>query len=121
MELSRSTYYFEIGKKDLVTLRNEGLLKAIVSIFNQNKGQYGVRRVHHELIHLGYKVNHKRVYRLMRMADFMGKRPGEKGKHGAYSGCVGIRKNFLYKAAWSDDNSLSSLRSALKPDEVIAI
>lgn len=54
MELSRSTYYFEIGKKDLVTLRNEDLLKTIVAIFNKNKGRYGVRRVHHELIHLGY-------------------------------------------------------------------
>lgn len=86
-ELSCPTYYFEI-KKDLVALRNECLLKAIVSIFNQSKGQYGVRRVYHELIHLDYKVNHKRVYSLMRMADFMGKRPGEKGKHGAYSGCV---------------------------------
>lgn len=78
MELSRSTYYFEIGKKDLVTLRNEGLVKTIVAIFNKNKGRYGVRRVHHELIHLGYKVNHKRVYRLMRMAGLMGKRPGKR-------------------------------------------
>ena len=78
MELSRSTYYFEIGKKDLVTLRNEGLVKTIVAIFNKNKGRYGVRRVHHELIHLGYKVNHKRVYRLMRMAGLMGKRPRER-------------------------------------------
>ena len=78
MELSRSTYHFEI-KKDLVALRNECLLKTIISIFNQNKGQYGVRKVHHELIHLDYKVNYKRVYSLMRMADFMGKRPGEKG------------------------------------------
>ena len=38
--------------------------------------------MHHELIHLGYKVNHKRVYRLMRMAGLMGKRPKEKGSVG---------------------------------------
>ena len=89
MELSRSTYYFEIGKKDLVTLRNEGLLKTIVAIFNKNKGRYGVRRVHHELIHLeGYKGNHEQVYHLMRMANLMGKRPGEKGKPKSYRGCV---------------------------------
>ena len=96
MELSRSTYYFEIGKKDLVTLRNEGLVKTIVAIFNKNKGRYGVRRVHHELIHLGYKVNHKRVYRLMRMAGLMGKRPREKGKYKSYKGCVGkVAKNII--------------------------
>ena len=96
MELSRSTYYFEIGKKDRVTLRNEGLVKTIVAIFNKNKGRYGVRRVHHELIHLGYKVNHKRVYRLMRMAGLMGKRPREKGKYKSYKGCVGkVAKNII--------------------------
>ncbi|MDD6871202.1 transposase [Allisonella histaminiformans] len=65
------------------------MLKAIVSIFNQSKGQYGVRRVYHELIHLsGYKGNHEQVYHLMRMANLMGKRPGEKGKPKSYRGCV---------------------------------
>ncbi|WP_413464530.1 IS3 family transposase [Allisonella histaminiformans] len=64
------------------------MLKAIVSLFNQSKGQYGVRRVYHELIHLGYKGNHEQIYHLMRMANLMGKRPGEKGKPKSYRGCV---------------------------------
>ncbi|WP_413464318.1 IS3 family transposase [Allisonella histaminiformans] len=103
------------------------MLKAIVSLFNQSKGQYGVRRVYHELIHLGYKGNHEQIYHLMRMANLMGKRPGEKGKPKSYRGCVEkggmttrnyrhlafsfileIRKNFLQKADRSHNSSLSS-------------
>ena len=76
--------------------RNEGLLKTIVAIFLIRIRDDGVRRVHHELIHLGYKVNHKRVYRLMRMAGLMGKRPKEKGKYKSYKGCVGkVAKNII--------------------------
>lgn len=52
--------------------------------------------MHHELIHLGYKVNHKRVYRLMRMAGLMGKHPREKEKYKSYKGCVGkVAKNII--------------------------
>ena len=50
MNLARSTYYFEISKEDIVTKRNKEVLKQITHIFNANKGRYGVRRVHHELI-----------------------------------------------------------------------
>ena len=32
--------------------------------------------------------NHEQVYHLMRMANLMGKRPGEKGKPKSYRGCV---------------------------------
>ena len=119
MELSHSTYYFEIGKKDLVTLRNEGLLKTIVAIFNKNKGRYGVRRVHHELIHLGYKVNHKRVYRLMRMAGLMGKRPREKGKYKSYKGCVGkVAKNIINRD-FTAENLLTKIKYFWLTGEVV--
>lgn len=91
MGLSRSTYYFEWGRKDLVALRNENLLKEIESIFRQNKGRYGIRRIYHELINRGYVVNHKRVYRLMRMTGLMDKRPKGKSKYNSYKG--GCRKS----------------------------
>ena len=78
MEMLRSTCSFETGKKDFVALRNQGLLKAIVSIFNQDKGRYRGRRVYNELIHPGYKVNHKLVYRRMRMAGLMGNTHGKR-------------------------------------------
>ena len=59
----------------------------IREIFEHNKGRYGVRRVHHELINRGYKVNHKKVQRLMHCMDLKGKRPKE--KYHSYQGEVG--------------------------------
>ena len=87
MKLSRSTYYFELKKTDVVAERNKDLLNVIIDIFEKNKGRYGVRRVHQELIHRGYHINHKRVQRLMRVAGLLGKRPKE--KYHSYIGEVG--------------------------------
>ena len=85
--MSRSTYYFEINKVDMVAERNQDIMHEINDIFVLNKRRYGVRRVHHELLNRGYKVNHKRVQRLMHEADLMGKRPKE--KYHSYKGEVG--------------------------------
>ena len=63
--MAKSTYYFEINRVDVVKSRNERLMSEIQEIFNYNKGRYGVRRVHKELVNRGYNVNHKRVQRLM--------------------------------------------------------
>ena len=65
MELSKSTYYYEIGKVDKVQERNADISSKIKSIFQENKGRYGVRRVYQELVHRGFLVNHKRVQRIM--------------------------------------------------------
>ena len=87
MGLSKSTYYYEVSKKDVVAKRNEAVACVIREIFEHNKGRYGVRRVHHELINRGYKVNHKKVQRLMHFLDLKGKRPKE--KYHSYQGEVG--------------------------------
>ncbi len=87
MSLSKSTYYFEISKEDIVSKRNEEVLNQIIDIFKANKGRYGVRRVHHELINRGFNINHKRVQRLMHKAGLLGKRPKE--KYHSYKGEVG--------------------------------
>ena len=87
MPMSRSTYYFEINKVDMVAERNQDIMHEINDIFVLNKRRYGVRRVYHELLNRGYKVNHKRVQRLMHEADLMGKRPKE--KYHSYKGEVG--------------------------------
>ena len=63
--MAKSTYYYEISKADVVSEKNAELLAEIKKIFEQNRHRYGVRRVHQELINRGYKVNHKRVQRLM--------------------------------------------------------
>ena len=87
MGLSRSTYYYEISKEDVVARRNEETADMIREIFEHNKGRYGVRRVHHELINRGYKTNHKKVQRLMHCMGLKGKRPKE--KYHSYQGEVG--------------------------------
>jgi len=76
--MSKSTYYFEIRKNDVVAERNNDIMHEIDEIFTSNKRRYGVRRVYQELLNRGYKVNHKRVQRLMHEAGLMGKRPKEK-------------------------------------------
>ena len=62
--LSRSTYYFEISKPDL-DIKNQEIIDTIQSIFKENKSRYGVRRITAELGNKGYKINHKKVQRLM--------------------------------------------------------
>jgi len=85
--LSRSTYYYEIGKNDAVKERNVALSSEISSIFEENKERYGVRRVHQELCNRGFQVNHKRVQRIMNQLSLKGKCPKE--KYHSYKGDVG--------------------------------
>ena len=63
------------------------LSSEIVSIFNENRKRYGVRRVHRELLNRGFLVNHKRVQRIMNQLGLCGKRPKE--KYHSYKGDVG--------------------------------
>ena len=85
--MAKSTYYFEIKKTDVVKVRNKEIMVEIQEIFDHNKGRYGVRRVHKELVNRGYIVNHKRVQRLMHIMNLRGKRPKE--KYHSYHGEVG--------------------------------
>lgn len=85
--LSRSTYYYEIGKTDAIQERNANLSSEITNIFNENKGRYGVRRVYQELLNRGFRLNHKRVQRIMNQLSLKGKRPKE--KYHSYKGDVG--------------------------------
>ena len=85
--LSKSTYYYEIGKAEKVLERNADITSEIEGIFKENKGRYGVRRVHQALLNRGFQVNHKRVQRIMHQLGLMGKRPKE--KYHSYKGEVG--------------------------------
>ena len=87
MGLSKSTYYYEIGKTDKVQERNKEVTSKIATIFHEHKGRYGVRRVHQELLNRGLQINHKRVQRIMNLLGLVGKRPKE--KYHSYKGEVG--------------------------------
>lgn len=77
----------------------------IRAIFEKHKERYGVRRIYHELVNMGSKINHKKVQRLMNKMGLKGKRPKE--KYRSYKGEVG-------KIA---DNIISRNFKADKPDE----
>ena len=62
-------------------------MESIKRIFADNKQRYGVRRVHKQLENEGYKVNHKKVQRLMHKMSLKAKRPKE--KYHSYMGEVG--------------------------------
>ena len=87
MPMSKSTYYFELTKVDLVDKRNTELEDEIQKIFTEYKGRYGVRRVYWRLLNRGFVVNHKRVQRLMHCMGLAVKRPKE--KYHSYKGKVG--------------------------------
>ena len=53
--LSRSTYYYELGRTDKIEEKNAELSSEITAIFNKNRKRYGVRRVHHELLNRGFR------------------------------------------------------------------
>lgn len=62
--MARSTFYYhlkQLQKKD----KYEIIKKEIRSIYKQNKGRYGYRRIRDELQNRGYTINHKTVYSLM--------------------------------------------------------
>lgn len=116
IDLSKSTYYYEIEKTDKVQERNIDLSSKIVAIFRENKVRYGVRRVHQELVNRGFPVNHKRVQRIMNQLGLAGKRPKE--KYHSYRGEVGkvadniVNRDFStekHLEKWTTDVSQSSL------------
>lgn len=53
-------------------VENQKLTEKIKQIYDQNKGRYGVRRVHAQLKADGFKVNKKRVHRIMKNAGLQG-------------------------------------------------
>lgn len=102
--LSRSTYYFEINKPDL-DIKNQEIIDIIQSIFKQNKSRYGVRRITAELVNRGYKINHKKVQRLMNKLGLKAVKP--KIKYHSYMGQVGVVA----------DNIINRDFKATKPNE----
>jgi putative transposase len=66
MGLSRSTYYYGLRQKSLAAKKAEADLRDRIERIVVEFTRYGYRRVTSELRREGWKVNHKRVARLMR-------------------------------------------------------
>ena len=91
--MPRSTFYYE-QKKTEFDKRNEEIILEIQAVYEENKGRYGVRRVHHELLNRGFQINHKKVQRLMNKLSLRGIQPRE--KYHSYKGQIGrVASNLL--------------------------
>lgn len=110
-ELSRSTYYYELKKIDM-DYKNTTIIDEMKKIFEHHRKRYGVLRITSELRNKGFKVNHKKVQRLMK--KFHLKALKRKEKYHSYMGHVGavadniIARNFVAakpNQKWSTDIS----------------
>ena len=92
-EIPRSTFYYNLKnmkKEDKYKVEKDEIL----SIFNENKGRYGYRRITLEMRNRGYIINHKTVARLMQIMGLQSiQRP--KRRYNSYQGIGKIADNLL--------------------------
>ena len=92
--MPRSTFYYRL--KNLKKADKYKTIKEeILSIFHENKGRYGYRRITLELKNRGYIINHKTVAKLMKIMGLRSiQRP--KRRYNSYQGTIGkIADNLL--------------------------
>lgn len=93
--MPRSTFYYHLKnmqKEDKYKVENDEIL----SIFHENKGRYGYRRITLEMRNRGYIINHKTVARLMKIMGLQSiQRP--KRRYNSYQGTIGIIADNLLK------------------------
>lgn len=98
LNIKTSTYYYKKQNSRLV--KYEEIKSQIIEIFQKSKGKYGYPRVLIALQQLGYIINHKTVYKLMKELDLIGFRCRKTKKYNSYKGEVGktapniINRNF---------------------------
>ena len=99
--MPRSTFYYH-----LKNLKKEDKYKVekdeILSIFHENKGRYGYRRITLEMRNRGYIINHKTVLRLMKIMGLKSiQRP--KRRYNSYQGTIGKIADNLLKRDFKAD------------------
>jgi transposase InsO family protein len=110
--LAKATYYYWIGVMDLIN-PNEDLEVLIKAIFDDNNGRYGCRRIRLELKNRGFKVNHKKITRIMiKLGLDCSKFRHKNRKYRSYKGTVGklapnrihrkFYTNFFYQKLTTD-------------------
>jgi putative transposase len=92
-QLPRSTYYYLVSTFDRPD-KDYDLKSQITSIYHEHKGRYGYRRIKDDLHNKGFKINHKKVQRIMRELGL--KCIVRMKKYRSYKGTVGkIAPNIL--------------------------
>lgn len=91
--IPRSTYYYYVKHRNDEDKYFE-IKEEISSIYTENKGRYGYRRITEELRNRGYVINHKTVQKLMKQLNLVCRVRMKKYK--SYKGEVGkIAPNLL--------------------------
>ena len=93
IKLARSTYYYHLKQMNQLD-KDQQIKDEIQEIFTEHKGNYGYRRIHLELRNRGFKVNHKKVQRLMKVLGLIA-RIRRKLKYYSHKGDVGKRSDNL--------------------------
>ena len=98
--LPKSTYCYHKSKKHQETVKNRQeedarILGLIQPVFEHHKSRYGFRRIILSLNEELAGINHKRIQRIMRENDLIGKQ-GTNGKYHSYKGDNGeFKENLL--------------------------
>lgn len=95
VDIPEATYHYQIKqlRKDDP---DEELKETITDLFHKHDGKYGYRRIHLALGNLGYKINHKKVQRIMRELGLKCIKFTRKSRYNSYKGTVGkVAKNRL--------------------------
>lgn len=92
--LTRSNYYYRLQKKSLTDIY-EMIKGKIKTIYHQNKGRYGYRRITLALNNCGYVINHKTVFKLMKTMGL--KSVIRIKKYKSYQGVVGQKADNILK------------------------
>lgn len=78
-------------------------------MYHQNKGRYGYRRILLELANRGYRVNHKKIKRIMSLLDIHGITP--RGKYNSYKGDQnGVCRNLLLNKVVDEEKHRTTYR-----------
>ncbi|WP_142358061.1 IS3 family transposase [Streptococcus mitis] len=104
IKLARSTYYYHLKQLDKPD-KDQELKAEIQSIFIEQKGNYGYRRIHLELRNRGYLVNHKRVQRLMKVLNLQAKMR-QKRKYSSHKGDVGKKAENLIQRQFEGSKTM---------------
>lgn len=83
LKIAKSSYFYEIKTNERID-KDQEIKSKILNIFNTNHKRYGCPRITLELQNQGYKINHKKVQRLMKVMGLKAKQP--RGKYKSYKG-----------------------------------
>lgn len=99
--VAKSTYFYHMANMNKSD-KDKEIREQIKSIFYENKGRYGYRRITLELRNRGFNVNHKKVQRIMKELELQSiQRP--KRRYSSYKGTVGKIADNLLKRDFKAD------------------